>query len=259
MLLFVIYFIVGGPLIDGLRSVQRGVATVFGYYDDPIRPVSENSLIKELKSENTQLKLLLGRTEEADTDFGSSTLLVASSTGSTTNSTASSTAKTVKIKTAKKLNTPDSTEVLGVILSRPPRTPYDSLVIDIGEDEGLMEGDLVYADRDYIIGQIGEVRSSTSVVKLYSSPDQKIDVLIGSSTTPVVAEGRGGGNFYIKIPKNIVINEGDQIVAPGIREHVFGTAERVDTDEGEAYSHVYFKLPVNIYSLHYVQVKKSVR
>lgn len=252
ILLFILYFFAGTLITESLHGVQRGVATFFGYYDDPVRPISENSLIKELRVENTQLKFLLGRTDEQEES--TTTLSVLSAT-----TTAGTSTRPVKVKIIKKLNSPNSTMVLGVILSRPPRTPYDSLVIDIGEDEGLLKGDLVYAERNYVVGEVSEVYSATSIVKLYSSPDQKVDVLIGSSTTPVVAEGRGGGNFYIKIPKNINVVEGDQIVAPGIRERVFGTAEQVETDDAEAYSHVYFKLPVNIYSLHYVQIKKNPR
>lgn len=252
ILLYLIYFFVGTFITESFHGVQRSVATFFGYYDDPVRPISENSLIKELRGENTQLKLLLGRTENSNEATTTNKVLEATSTSATST-------KPIKVKALKKLNTPDSTMVLGVILSRPPRTPYDSLIIDIGEDEGLLEGDLVYAERNFVIGEVAEVYAASSIVKLFSSPDQKVDVLIGSSTTPVIAEGRGGGNFYIKIPKNINVTEGDQIVAPGIREHVFGTAEQVETDDAEAYSHVYFKLPVNIYSLHYVQIKKNPR
>ncbi len=120
-------------------------------------------------------------------------------------------------------------------------------------------GEYLYAERDYAIGTIVEVLKSTAVVKLYSAPDQKIDVLLGDSTVSVVAEGRGSGNFYIKVPKNIAVHEGDQIVIPSMKNRVLGTAERVDSDEGDAYSHVYFRMPVLLYSLHYVQVKKSTR
>lgn len=243
-LAYVVYLLFGNMLAYSMHTMQKGVATFFGYYRDPIRPVSENSLIKDLKRENASLKQLLGR----DTVVDEYDVL-----GTTT-------ASTTKIVEAKKVfNTPGSSLVLGVILARPPRTPYDSLLIDIGEDEGLVVGDVVYAERDYVIGTIVEVLKSTAVVKLYSAPDQKFDVLLGSSTIPVIAEGRGSGNFYIKVPKNIDVDEGDQIIASGIKSKVLGTAERVDSDDGDAYSHVYFRMPVLLYSLHYVQVKKNIR
>lgn len=217
IVLMLVYWLFSKPIASALHGVQKGVGYVFGYYDDPIRPISENTLIQSLKTENEQLKEIVGRKTEHDD------------------------------------------RIISVILARPPRIPYDSLIIDIGEDHELHSGDLVYAEMDYIIGHVEVVSAKSSVVKLFSAPGEKIDVLVGSSTIPVVAEGRGAGNFYIKVPKNIPIAEGDQIVVPGLRPIVLGTAEHVDTSEGEAFAHIYFKLPVKLNSLHYVQVKKSIR
>jgi len=217
VILAVVYMLFSKPIASLLHGVQRGVGYVLGYYDDPVRPISENTLIQSLKNENEQLKEIVGRKSEHDD------------------------------------------RLLSVVLSRPPRVPYDSLIIDIGEKHDIHAGDLVYAEMDYVIGHVEVVYANSSVVKLFSSPGEKIDVLVGSSTIPVVAEGRGSGNFYIKVPKNIPIAEGDQIVTPGLRPIVLGTAEHVDTSEGEAFSHIYFKLPVKLNALHYVQVKKNIR
>lgn len=217
IVLMAVYGLFLKPIATGLHSVQRGVGYVLGYYDDPVRPISENTLIQSLKNENEQLQEMLGRTTDHDD------------------------------------------RLLSVVLSRPPRVPYDSLIIDIGEDHDLHPGDLVYAEMDYIIGHVEVVNSKSSVVKLFSAPGEKIDVLVGSSTIPVVAEGRGAGNFYIKVPKNIPIADGDQILVSSIHPVVLGTAEHVDTSEGEAFSHIYFKLPVKLNALHYVQIKKNTR
>lgn len=206
-------------LQNTLFNLQKGVGYAFGYYAEPVRPISENSLLAELRSENDNLKNLLGRRPETDD------------------------------------------RVFSVVLSRPPRTPYDSLIVDVGENQGLMPGDMVYGEMEYLIGRVESVKPTTSVVKLFSTPDERIDVLLGrgSTTAPVVAEGRGGGNFYIKVPRNIIVEEGDPIVVPGFNSYILGTAEKVDAGEGEAYAQVYFKLPVNLNSLRYVQIKKAVR
>lgn len=217
VVLYVIYFLFGGFITQALHSLQRSVAYMSGFYNDPVRPVSENAYIVSLQNENTELKNLLGRKPEKDD------------------------------------------KELAVVLSRPPRTPYDSLIIDIGEDHGLMPGDLVYAEMNYLVGSVEVVNPTTSTVKLFSSPGERIDVLVGSSSSPVIAEGRGGGNFYIKVPRNISIEEGDPIVVPSLRSLVLGSAEKVEADTGDAYSYVYFKLPVNFNSLRYVEIKKAVR
>ncbi len=217
VILYVIYFFFAGYIAQGLYSVQKSAAFMLGFYDDSVRPVSENAYVASLETENAQLKELLGRAPEKNTSE------------------------------------------LAVILSRPPHTLYDSLIIDIGENSGLAPGDLVYADMNYLIGHIEAVHAASSVVKLFSSPGEKIEVLLGSSTIPVVAEGRGSGNFYIKVPRNIQVKEGDPIVVPSLHSLILGSAEKVDAGEGEAYAYIYFKLPVSFNSLRYVQVKKVVR
>lgn len=214
-IVFLVYMFFGKQVTNILHYTQRGVGYVLGYYDDPVRPISENSLIQALKNENEQLKDMLNRKSEHDS------------------------------------------RLLSVVLSRPPRTPFDELIIDIGADHGLSVGDLVYAEMDYIIGHVEVVHEKTATVKLFSAPGEKIDARIGSSSSPVTVEGRGGGNFYIKLPKSITVYEGDPVSVAGINPIVLGSIESIDSGEGEAFSHIYFKLPVKLNSIHYVQVKKN--
>ena len=75
---------------------------------------------------------------------------------------------------------------------------------------------------------------------------------------PVTVEGRGGGNFYIKIPKNIKVKIGDPVVWPSADTVLLGAVEIVDSGEGDAYSQVYFKSPINMNSLRYVQIQKAL-
>lgn len=255
--LFGSYFIFGTQIMAGFHGIQKGVAYVFGYYNDPVRPISQSSYQLTLETENANLKELLGRKENNIEVLD----LTATSTGSSTTGTSSGGSSGAQGTSKQAISSEKLIKdfILSVILSRPPHSPYDSLVIDIGEDKGLMQGDLVYAERHYLIGKIESVNPTTSIVKLFSSPDEKIDVLLGSSTIPVVAEGRGGGNFYIKVPRNIDVKEGDPIIVPSFHSIVLGTAEKVDAGEGEAYTQIYFKLPVNINILRYVEIKKTFR
>jgi cell shape-determining protein MreC len=200
------------------------------------RNLAEQALVKSLQTENEYLRSLLGKTPE------------------------------------------DSNMILAGVIERPPRTPFDSLVIDIGSDQDILEGDMVFSDSVYAIGMISSVSGHTSTVTLFSSAGQKIDALInspiegvkddsgvGTSTVksrvkdalnPVVAEGQGAGNFYIKLPKNIKVKVGDPVVWPSAETILLGAVEVVESGEGEAYSQLRFKSPINMNSLRYVQVKK---
>lgn len=205
------------------------------------RNLSEQAIIQSLQTENEYLRLLLGKTPIS------------------------------------------SNMILAGVIERPPRTPFDSLVIDIGSDQDILEGDIVFSDGLYAIGIISSVSNYTSTVTLFSSSGQKIDGLINSplegskdsslsaanststsikvkdTLNPVTVEGRGGGNFYIKLPKNIKVKVGDPVVWPSTDTVLLGTIEIIDSGDGEAYSQVYFKSPINMNSLRYVQVKKVLQ
>jgi len=148
-------------------------------------------------------------------------------------------------------------QVIASILVRPPQSPYDSLIINAGEDMGIQTNDQVYAFSGFPIGEVIEVSAKRSTVKLFSAPGSKIEVLIGTSTTSALAEGKGGGNFFLKLPKVSEIKPGDAVVRSYLSPEVFSVIESVDASEGEAYTYAYFKLPIHLNSLVYVLVKKN--
>ena len=76
---------------------------------------------------------------------------------------------------------PENSEmILAGVIERPPRTPFDSIILDIGSDQGVLEGDVVFSDGVYAIGIVSSVSNYTSTVTLFSSAGQKIDGFIDS-------------------------------------------------------------------------------
>lgn len=148
-------------------------------------------------------------------------------------------------------------EVVTSVLMRPPQIPFDTIVIDAGTNDGLAIGDQVYAFKGFPIGEVAEANPRTSTVRLFSAPGMKTEVLIGSTTTAVLAEGKGGGNFFLKLPKVTEIKQGDIVMRTYLPPEAFSTIESVDSTQGEAYTYAYFKLPVNIHNIVYVIVKKN--
>lgn len=143
---------------------------------------------------------------------------------------------------------------LGVILSRPPVSPYDTLIIDIGSAEGVATGDKVYAEGDALVGDIAEVYAHQSKVDLFSTPGRTTPVLVGTSTIAAEATGRGGGNFEVKLPVSASVSRGAVIVTPQIRAHVFGVVDSASVDPTDSLQTVLFKSPVNVSELRFVEV-----
>ena len=115
--------------------------------------------------------------------------------------------------------------ILSYVLPGPASSPYDTFVLDVGEDHGIEKGSEIHAEGGTIVGFIEGVYSHTSLAKLYSSPGMEIDIEILSHNIIARATGRGGGDFEIKLPKNVEIKNGTLIVKPGIERTVIGIVE----------------------------------
>ncbi len=146
-------------------------------------------------------------------------------------------------------------EILASILEKPFLSPYDTLVVDAGSSDGISVGDKVLSDdASTFIGYVSEVFAGQSKVTLYSSPGQKVEVLIGKNNVLKDAYGSGGGNFIAEVPREFDIKEGDPIVIPSVSANVFGIVETINYKEADSFETVMFKNPVNIEELKWVVV-----
>ncbi|MBI5134142.1 MAG: rod shape-determining protein MreC [Candidatus Taylorbacteria bacterium] len=150
-------------------------------------------------------------------------------------------------------------DVLGVILSRPPMSPYDTLIIDIGSVDGVEAGDKVYAEGDILIGDVAEAYAHQSKVDLFSAPGRIIPILLGKSGVQIQAVGRGAGNFSARLPVEIGVEEGDPIILPQIRPHTFGVVEKIMVDSSDSLQTMLFKAPANINEIRFVEVDIDTR
>jgi rod shape-determining protein MreC len=147
--------------------------------------------------------------------------------------------------------------VLSYVLIKPGKTPYDIILIDAGQNYNIEIGDLVAVDGTIVIGEVTEVYSDTSKVELYSTPGKILTVLIGPNSIQADASGVGDGNFRVKLPKETEVKEGDNIVIPSISTNVFGVVEKIEIGSTETFKDIYFKNPVNLSELKFVEILKN--
>ncbi|MBI2476128.1 MAG: rod shape-determining protein MreC [Candidatus Taylorbacteria bacterium] len=148
---------------------------------------------------------------------------------------------------------PAEKKVLALILAKPNRSLYDTLVLDVGANQGVKEGDKVYYG-DFVIGAVRAVYAGYSKAVLASSAGETLTVRIATSSIDTEAAGRGGGNFIAKLPKEIPIKLGDLIKSVGPEPRFFGAVEDIERTETSSFQFVLFKLPVNINTLEWVEV-----
>jgi len=150
--------------------------------------------------------------------------------------------------------------VLSAILSKPNQSPYDTLVIDVGTDEGLKVGDMVFAFGNIPIGRLGAVYPSSSKVVLFSTSGEKTQVVVGNNKRIFMEIiGRGGGNFEMTLSRDMSLLKGDQVVLPGIVPHVVGVVETIISDPRDPFQKALLTSPVNIQELKFVEVKVSAK
>lgn len=144
--------------------------------------------------------------------------------------------------------------VLGIILARPNRTPYDTFIIDVGANYGVKRGDRVITLGNIIIGEIIEAYESESRAVLYSSPERETDVIIGPEYISAVAYGIGNGNYRIEIPREVGIEPNFIISVPSIENYILGSVSEVKSEPADALKRILFKIPVNFQQLRWVEI-----
>ncbi|MFA5838854.1 MAG: rod shape-determining protein MreC [Candidatus Paceibacterota bacterium] len=145
--------------------------------------------------------------------------------------------------------------VLGYVISWPPSSPYDTLIIDVGKNDKIEKKDKVFFG-NIAVGEIYEIFGDSSLVYLFSTSGTKIEALLNDKT-PVIAEGVGGGNFQIKVPKDIEVKEKDIINFTGVDKSILGIVEYIKTKPSDAFQEVFLRSPFNILEIRDVQVLRQ--
>jgi cell shape-determining protein MreC len=146
--------------------------------------------------------------------------------------------------------------ILASILAKPNRSPYDTLIIDVGKNEGVFVGQRIFAEGNVPIGEVRETFPHSSKVALFSSPGEKTEVVISGKDIFMSITGRGGGNFEMMLPRDLVIEKGNEVVLPGINIRAVATVETIISDPRDSYQKALLKSPINIQELKFVQVER---
>lgn len=136
---------------------------------------------------------------------------------------------------------PQSSYTAARVLSAPPRTHYDTLLIDAGTSDGVMMGDSV-SHEGVAVGSVTEVSTHSSLVELYSSPGSTHDAVIGTQKGITVLHGTGGGSLEALVPGDIAIEVGD-VVRDARTDYVFGVVVAVHRRETDTEQYISIALP----------------
>jgi cell shape-determining protein MreC len=143
--------------------------------------------------------------------------------------------------------------ISATVLVRPPQTVYDTFMLDVGEDQGVRQGDLVYYSDTIIIGEITKTSAHSSEAQLFSTGNKESRVILGGKSE-FTAVGKGGGTYEVRLPKEVPVAIGDSVIRPGKDLSIYGSVAAIELGQSDSFKKVYFRLPFNIHELAHVRV-----
>lgn len=138
------------------------------------------------------------------------------------------------------------------IVSSVRSSPYGTFLIGAGTRDNISQGSLVLTEGGFVVGRVTDVGESVTLVTEIFAGGAQVDAAIGGSVAR--AEGRGGGNARVSIPRGIEVQERDAVTAPQFSNRPIGIVGRVESDTSSADQTVYVHLPVNLSSIRFVFV-----
>lgn len=152
------------------------------------------------------------------------------------------------------LNRTDTSKTtLAAVLMHPPGIPYDTLVIDIGQNAHVTAGALVFAGGTSAIGTVSDVYADTARVLLFSAPGTSYQALVHG--TPVTLSGQGAGSMRGEVPAGTAVAAGDPVTLPGLLSAFAGSVSYVRQESGASFIEVFVQMPVDVFSLQFVEVQ----
>jgi len=145
-----------------------------------------------------------------------------------------------------------SNMVVAAVLTHPPQTPYDVIIIDAGSNESITIGSEVSLPEGPILGVVSEVFSKRAKVKLFSASGEETNAILERNNVPIILVGTGGGNFRLTLPRDIAIEKGDRILSPDITSRLLATVGEVSVRPTDSFKEVLAKGPTNIFALRFV-------
>jgi cell shape-determining protein MreC len=140
------------------------------------------------------------------------------------------------------------------VVTRPPQTPFDVLLIE-AKDEAIKAGQKVFF-AGVPVGYIESKTGSYARVFLFSHSSSQFRVLVGADKVEADAKGKSQGNIYLTLPKSVVVNTGDTVyLADGTVP--IGTVSKIDNNTSTSFIDVYVKMPFSPSKIDFLTVLKE--
>ncbi|KKQ80507.1 MAG: Cell shape-determining protein MreC [Parcubacteria group bacterium GW2011_GWC2_38_7] len=140
----------------------------------------------------------------------------------------------------------------------------NSLLLDLGQQDGLKVGQPVLGEQGVVIGKISKVERNRSFMTLVNDDLSRLAAKIqGVTKTMGVVEGEFGLGIKMRlIPQNETISEGDVVVTSGLEELVpanliVGQIEKIIKSPEQLFQEASIKSPIDFNKISMVNIIKT--
>lgn len=144
--------------------------------------------------------------------------------------------------------------VVAAVLTRPPVSPYDVLVIDQGAVAGVREGALASGNSGVPVGRVEEVSARSARVRLFSAPGAQTESWVGENRLAVLVIGEGSGAMRAEVSRDAGIQDGDMVYAGAPGAMPIGSVVGVQNDPSLPRMRIDIRPITNPFSITWVTV-----
>jgi cell shape-determining protein MreC len=145
--------------------------------------------------------------------------------------------------------------VLAGVMTRPPVSPYDVLIVDQGMGAGIAVGNHAFGPGGVPVGIVTSADARSARVTHYTHTGNVTEGWAGAVRVPMKLLGTGAGGLDAEIPGNAGVAVGDQVFVPGPGALPIGTVVEVVSDPSSPSVVLRIRPLVNPFSLTWVTVQ----
>lgn len=158
-----------------------------------------------------------------------------------------------KVESISKLSASARGIIAGVV-ARPPESPYDTLVLSVGSNDGVTLGMEAFGEGGVPLGVVSAVFADFSRATLFSAPGVTVNGWVGKNSLPLIIKGTGGGTMSASVARSANIVVGDTVFAPGPGMLPIGSVVRVDNEVSSPSVTLRIMPALNLFSVAWVSL-----
>lgn len=142
------------------------------------------------------------------------------------------------------------------ILSLPPQSPFDVILVNAGKNDGIGTGLKAVIKGGILVGTVDKVYDNSAEVKLLSYPGLKTEGYLEASALNVALQGLGASNLKFSVPKEIELKTGDRVISNTNPAYLIGEIAYIKKDPSEPLQEAILRFPLNLRNERFVEFKR---